>query len=143
VSQVTGELQQDQARRFLLTVLNRRQHWVFVCLGPGGRFVATELRRRHYTGGSRVDWMEMGLPAIWLGGAGVLPIAIATRSRMNADDLATVLGEFSRRFVFAELLQSRRIIVVGDARAEDQRDVLQALDKWLCAQPGYERVGLQ
>lgn len=140
-----SQLRHDAARDFLLRHLNATPptHWVLVCLGQGGRYVATEIRRRHYSGDIGDDWTEMGLPGVWLEGGGLLPIALGHRRRMTADELATVAGEFSKRIVMPKLLQSRRIIVLGDSPAEQQRDVLVALDKWLRARPGYERVGLE
>lgn len=138
-----SDLRQDDARDYLLTVLNRRRHWVLVCLGQGGRFVATQIGRRHYVGRAGEDWTEIVLPGPWFDGVGLLPIAVGHKRRMTAGEFAAIVGEFTRAPVTAEDLEGRRLLVVGDAPPDMQRQTLQALNAWLTARPDYQNVGVE
>lgn len=134
---------QDELRDYLLMRLNRRQHWVFVCIGEGGRFLATEIRRRQYAQAKGRDWEEIVLPGQWISGGGLLPVAVGHRKHMTAADLAAIMGEFARTEVPADNLEGRRIIVCGDAMPAMQNAVLNALNGWLTARPNYQKVGVE
>ena len=134
---------QDELRDYLLMRLNRHQHWCLLCLGQGGRFIATEVRRRHYMRARDREWEEVAIPGPWLGGAGFLPIALAHRKHMDAADLAAIIGEFSKVAAKAEDLEGRRILVCGDTPPAHKQQALQALNGWLTARPDYQNVGVE
>lgn len=137
----TGSLREGEARDQLLAMLNRRQHWVILCLGEAGRYLVNEIRQRHYRRAAPGEWVETALPGEWLGGRGVLPVVTAARERMDAAGLAAIVGEFGRRRVLPDTLDSHYLIVAGDNPSFGGQ-VLRAFDAWVTARPNARVVGL-